>query len=79
MRTKVEDALHQDFNRWSELVDRAAHADNEFERERPALAAAELEMKWIRTAAEDWRTLHDQWCERIDRTRTTAKSEYALL
>lgn len=79
MRKNVEDALHQDFNRWSELVDRAAHADNEVEREKPVLAAAELEMKWIRTAAEEWRTLHDQWCERIDRTRTSVKSEYALL
>ncbi|WP_431952244.1 hypothetical protein [Nocardia lijiangensis] len=76
---KIEDALHQDFNRWSELVDRAAHADNEVEREKPALAAAELEMKWTRTATEVWKTLHDQWCERIGRTRASVKSEYALL
>ncbi|WP_067464682.1 hypothetical protein [Nocardia amamiensis] len=79
MGKKVVDALHQDFHRWSELVDRAAHADNEVERERPALAAAELETKWIRTAADDWRTLHDQWCESIDRTRAHVKSKYALL
>ncbi len=75
MHKKVENALHQDFNRWTELVDRAAHAENEVERERPALAAAELEEKWIHTAAEGWRTLHDQWCERIDRTRVRVKSE----
>ncbi|MGV9823488.1 hypothetical protein [Nocardia xishanensis] len=79
MHKAIEDALHQDFNRWSELVDRAAHADNEVEREKPALAAAELEMKWTSIATEVWTTLHDQWCERIDRTRASVKSEYALL
>ncbi|WP_330230580.1 hypothetical protein OHA40_32310 [Nocardia sp. NBC_00508] len=79
MRNQGGNALPQDFNRWAELVDRAAHAENEVEREGPASAAAELEEKWIRAAAEDWRTLHDQWCERIDRTRACVKSEHALL
>ncbi|MET8777170.1 hypothetical protein AB0H49_05260 [Nocardia sp. NPDC050713] len=79
MPDTIEDALHQDFKRWSELVDRAAHADNEVEREKPALAAAELESKWTRTATEVWRTLHDQWCESIDQTPARVKSEYALL
>ncbi|MFE9319924.1 hypothetical protein ACIHDR_09585 [Nocardia sp. NPDC052278] len=71
MHKKVEEALHQDFDRWTELVDRAAHAENEVEREKPALAATELQMKWSRTAAEDWRTLHDHWCEGIDRMRAS--------
>lgn len=75
MRKKVDDALQQDFDRWTELVDFAAHAENEVEREKPALAAAELEMKWIRTAAEDWTALHDEWCESIDRTRARVNSE----
>ncbi|MGY2025338.1 hypothetical protein [Nocardia gipuzkoensis] len=77
MRKQVEDALHQDFNRWTALVDHAAHAENEVEREKPAVAAAELEKKWMRTAAENWRTLHDQWCEVTSRKRASA--QYALL
>ncbi|MEV6257394.1 hypothetical protein ACIHAX_31260 [Nocardia sp. NPDC051929] len=69
MHKKAEQALHQDFHRWTALVDRAAHAENEVERENPALAAAELQEKWTRTAPEGWRTLHSQWCDRIDPTR----------
>lgn len=75
MHKTVEKALHQDFNRWTELVDRAAHGENEVEREKPALAAAELEERWVHAAAEDWRILHDQWCERIDRMRASVTSE----
>ncbi|MGO4613217.1 hypothetical protein AB4305_21345 [Nocardia sp. 2YAB30] len=75
MHKKVENALRQDFERWAELVDRAAHGENEVEREKPALAAAALKMQWIRAAAEDWRALHEQWCERIYPTQSGVKSE----
>ncbi|MEU7629729.1 hypothetical protein AB0C34_07040 [Nocardia sp. NPDC049220] len=74
----TESELHQDFRRWTELVDRAAHAENEVERETPAVRAAELERKWIFAAADDWNTMrnrHEQWCERIDRRRATTKAQ----
>ncbi|MFQ6326888.1 hypothetical protein ACLMAL_12185 [Nocardia sp. CWNU-33] len=59
MNRKAAHRLRQDFNHWTELVDRAAHAENEVEREQPALRAAELEQKWISTYLEDWNTMRD--------------------
>ncbi|MGW4330878.1 hypothetical protein ACWEKR_33970 [Nocardia sp. NPDC004573] len=69
MNRKSELELHQDFGRWAELVDRAAHAENEVDSEAPALQAAELEKKWT-YAGEYWRTLrelYDLWYENVAR------------
>ncbi|WP_280244057.1 hypothetical protein [Nocardia abscessus] len=78
MERTIEVELYQDFGLWTELVDRAAHAENEVEREIPALRAAELEQKWTSTTSELWRTLHElheQWYEIVDRLRAGSKSE----
>lgn len=57
--------LLNDFESWVRLIDWAAHAENEVERENPALRAEELARKWRSVAAEDWNALcdqHEQWC-----------------
>ncbi|WP_406230479.1 hypothetical protein [Nocardia sp. NBC_01009] len=78
MYRKVDYELHQDFKRWTELIDRAAHAENEVEREKPALQAAALEEKWSCTAAEFWRImrdLHERRYENIALVRARARAE----
>ncbi|MBF6469997.1 hypothetical protein IU427_33310 [Nocardia beijingensis] len=71
MDRESELELHKDFGRWTELVDRAAHAQNEVDRAIPALQAVELEQKWI-YAGEHWRTLRESyylWYEYLARVR----------
>ncbi|WP_433724545.1 hypothetical protein ACQP0C_27615 [Nocardia sp. CA-129566] len=63
MDSKVEGELNADFQRWIELVDRAAHAENEVEREKPALRVAELDEKWTSAAAENWHEMRENWYE----------------
>lgn len=78
MERTTEYELYRDFGLWTELVDRAAHAENEVEREIPVSRAAELEQKWTSTASELWRTLHElyeQWYETVDRLRAGPKPE----
>lgn len=75
---QTEYELHRDFRRWTQLVDDAAHAENEVDRELPALRAAALKQKWINTASELWRTLqelHEQWFDTVDPTSTRATAE----
>ncbi|MGV9823814.1 hypothetical protein [Nocardia xishanensis] len=75
MDKKSEAELHRDFKRWIELIDHAAHAENEVDREIPALQAVKLEQKWINAGNELWNTLHDlyeQWFDTVDRTRSRA-------
>ncbi len=77
MERMIENELYRDFGLWTELVDRAAHAENEVDREIPALRSAEIEQKWISTAGELWRFLHelyDRWYETVDRLRAETKS-----
>ncbi|WP_157172546.1 hypothetical protein [Nocardia pneumoniae] len=77
MERTIENELYRDFGLWTELVDRAAHAENEVEREIPALRSAELKQKWISTAGELWRSLHElyeRWYETVDRLQAETKS-----
>ncbi|MFR9773757.1 hypothetical protein [Nocardia sp. SC052] len=65
MKFHIYNELHQDFRRWLEFVDHAAHAENEVEGERPAMRSAELAQKWIANFAEEWNAmcdLHEQRC-----------------
>ncbi|MFI6369042.1 hypothetical protein ACIBG0_40770 [Nocardia sp. NPDC050630] len=59
MDSKTECELRADFQHWLELVDHAAHAENEVEREKSAQRAVELEQKWRCIAAEDGNALHE--------------------
>ncbi|MBF6223384.1 hypothetical protein IU479_35540 [Nocardia abscessus] len=68
MQLAEKTELLKDFECWVKLVDWAAHAENEVERENPAVRAEELARKWRSVAAEDWNALcdqYEQWCARV--------------
>lgn len=69
---QVDDRLHTDYARYAELIDRAAHGENEVDRGHFARSAAELREYWAMTAPEEWEQvsqLHQQWQTDPERTR----------
>lgn len=61
MQTETQRELNRDFTRWIALIDLAGHAENEVERERPALCAAELSRKWRTAAPVEWDAMRAQY------------------
>ena len=61
---KLDQQLHTDYHRYAELIDHAAHGENEVDRGQFARRAEELREYWQMTAPREWqqlRELQQQW------------------
>lgn len=76
---KLDQRLHGDYRRYAELVDHAAHGENEVDRGQFARQAAELREYWQMTAPADWqqlRELQQQWETDPATARASTQAEW---
>lgn len=72
---QLDHQLHTDYARYVELIDHAAHGENEVDRGHFARSAAELREYWEMTEPTEWKQvqdLHQQWQTDPERTRAEA-------
>lgn len=65
MQFDIEQEIDKDFSRWAQLIDWAAHAENEVEAAQPAARAAALAKKWVSLAPTKWDALRAQYTRKI--------------